>query len=66
LKDTVIPSKGVVATLGSMRKKEIVEVWDFPYTYSHENPFPILDLPLSKKVDICFERVFVKAQSFLA
>jgi hypothetical protein len=66
LKDTVIPSNGVVATLGSLRKREVVEVWDFPYTYSHENPFPVLDLPFSKKVDYCFERLFSEARSFLA
>ncbi|MDO9341682.1 MAG: DUF6051 family protein, partial [Bacteroidales bacterium] len=66
LKDTVIPSDGVVATLSSFNKSDIVEVWDFPYTYSHENPFPILDFPLCKKVDYCFERVFSEAQSFLS
>jgi hypothetical protein len=66
LKDTVIPSDGVVATLGSFNNSNIVEVWDFPYTYSHENPFPILDFPLCEKVDYCFERVFSEAQSFLS
>ncbi len=66
LKDTVIPSDGVVATLGSFNNSDIVEVWDFPYTYSHENPFPILDFPLCEKVDYCFERVFSEAQSFLS
>jgi hypothetical protein len=42
-----------------------VKVWDFPYAYSHENPFPILDSPLYEKVDHCFERVFSEARSFL-
>src|SRR5450759_5400288 len=65
LKDTIIPSDGVVATLSSFNKSDIVEVWDFPYTYSHENPFPILDFPLCEKVDYCFERVFSEARSFL-
>jgi hypothetical protein len=65
LKDTVIPSKGVVATLGSLNKSDIVKVWDFSYNYYHENPFPILDFPLSKKVDYWFERVFSEAISFL-
>jgi hypothetical protein len=66
LKDTVIPSKGVVATLGRLNKRDIVKLWDFPYPYSHENPFPVLDLPLAKKVDYCFEKVFSEALSFLA
>jgi hypothetical protein len=66
IKDTVIPSDGVVATLGRYKKKDMVEVWDFPYTYSHENPFPIFDYPLSEKVDECFNRVFSLAIAFLA
>ena len=64
LKDTVIPSDGVVSTLSSIKKSDVVEVWDFPYTYSHENPFPILDFPLCEKVDSCFERVFSEAKYF--
>ena len=66
LKDTVIPSNGVVATLESDKKEDIVQVWDFPYSYSHENPFPIFDFQFSKKVDECFERVFSEACLFLA
>jgi hypothetical protein len=66
LKDTVIPSNGVVATLGSINKRDDVKVWDFPYSYSHENPFPVIDNPLSKIVDYWFERVFAEATLFLA
>ncbi|HEY5469522.1 MAG TPA: DUF6051 family protein [Bacteroidales bacterium] len=65
LKDTVIPSNGVVATLGGNKNSNIVKVWDFPYTYSHENPFPVFDSPLSKKVDYWFESVFSEARTFL-
>jgi hypothetical protein len=65
LNDSVIPAAGVVATLGMLNKKDSVEVWDFPYTYSHENPFPIFDFPLSRKVDVCFENVFSEAKTFL-
>jgi len=66
LKDSVIPCKGVISTLGIFDRKDIVDVWDFPYTYTHENPFPIFDSPLSKKVDCWFERVFSEATLFLA
>jgi hypothetical protein len=66
LKDTVIPADGVIATLGFKKKNHIVDVWDFPYLYSHENPFPILDFPTSKKVDYCFESVFSEARAFLS
>jgi hypothetical protein len=34
--------------------------------YTHENPFPIFDFPLSKKVDYWFEKVFAEASLFLA
>lgn len=66
IKDSVIPSKGVISTLRASGKKDMVEVWDFPYAYSHENPFPILEAPLSKKVDYWFEKVFAEATLFLA
>lgn len=66
LKDSVIPCKGIISTLGNNNRKNIVDVWDFPYAYTHENPFPILEFPLSKKVDYWFEKVFAEATMFLA
>ena len=66
LKDSIIPCKGIISTLGNNNRKNIVDVWDFPYAYTHENPFPILESPLSKKVDYWFERVFAEATMFLA
>jgi hypothetical protein len=66
LNDTVIPSKGIISTLRATEKKNMVDIWDFPYTYSHENPFPVFDPPLSKKVDYWFEKVFAEATMFLA
>jgi hypothetical protein len=67
-KDTVIPEKGVVETLGKWNtdRRKMVEVWDLPYAYSHENPFPVFNSPLSKQVDHSFERVFTEACAFLA
>jgi hypothetical protein len=66
IKDTVIPSKGIVSTLWASDRMDMVDIWDFPYTYSHENPFPVFDSPLSKKVDYWFEKVFAEATLFLA
>jgi hypothetical protein len=63
--DTVIPPGGVIATLNSMNDRSVAEIWDFPYAYSHENPFPVFASPLSEKVDGCFERVFSAAREFL-
>jgi hypothetical protein len=65
-KDTVIPSKGVISTLRDSVKSDTVDIWDFPYDYTHENPFPLFTSPLSKKVDYWFERVFAEAALFLA
>jgi len=65
LKDRVIPSKGVVDTLSAIMKKENVRVWDFPYTYTHENPFPVFASPFSEQVDDSFERVFSEAAAYL-
>jgi hypothetical protein len=64
--DCIIPSAGTVATLERFRIKENLKVWDFPFNYSHENPFPVLDSTLSKKVDYWFERVFSESALFLA
>jgi hypothetical protein len=66
LKDSVIPAKGVVSTLRNTKRNDIVEVWDFPYEYTHENPFPVFDNMLSQKVDRCFDDLFLSAKSFLA
>ena len=65
-KDTIIPAKGVVSTLERFKTRDNLRVWDFPFNYSHENPFPVLDQPLSKKVDYWFESVFSEAALFLA
>lgn len=60
LKDMVIPPKGILNTLYLGN----VEVWDFPYAYSHENPFPINEKD-SAQVDSQFERLFSSAAMFL-
>jgi hypothetical protein len=66
LNDTVIPSKGVISTLRNSKKDNSVDIWDFPYDYTHENPFPIFNSSLSLKVDYWFEKVFTEAALFLA
>lgn len=64
LRDTVIPARGVLATLKCIKKNDIVKIWDFPYSYSHENPFPVFNNLLSEKVDTSFEKVFSEAKYF--
>jgi hypothetical protein len=66
-KDIVIPANGIVNTLTSRtgRKNNQVEIWDFPYPYTHENPFPVLTDGRSSEVDRCFSRLLTEAGSFL-
>jgi hypothetical protein len=65
--DKIIPAEGIVKTMewSSGRTRGDVEVWDFPYNYSHENPFPVYENSLSKNVDSAFERLFSAAGEFL-
>jgi hypothetical protein len=62
LKDKVIPATGIVESLSRWID---VEVMDFPFAYTHENPFPLLDGEESPIVDRSFENVFAKAAAFL-
>lgn len=66
-KDIVIPANGIVNTLTawSGRNSNQVEVWDFPYLYSHENPFPVFNNKSASEVDRCFRRLLTEAGSFL-
>jgi len=65
--DKIIPAEGIVKTMewSSGRTRGDVEVWDFPYSYSHENPFPVYENSLSKNVDRAFEKLFSVAGEFL-
>lgn len=67
LNDKVIPPSGILETLSSWNSemKNVAEVRDFPYKYSHENPFPLFNSPLSEQVDLCFNQVFSRASQFL-
>ncbi len=67
-KDKVIPADGIVKTLnyniaGSDERNLIT---DFPFPYTHENPFPVFNNSLSTQVDSSFERLFSAASLFLA
>jgi hypothetical protein len=66
--DTVIPADGIVNTMIPMTRNKLipVEVWDFKYPYSHENPFPVYNNESSAEVDRSFERLITKAALFLA
>jgi len=65
--DKVIPANFVEETFAGVKGKvkHMIEVLDFPFEYSHETPFPILNNPSYVQVDQCFERVFRPAVEFL-
>jgi hypothetical protein len=65
-KDAIIPARGVISTLSDFDRKRNLRVWDFPFGYSHENPFPIFDSSLSKAVDYWFEKTMEEAVQFLS
>jgi len=64
-RDKVIPYSGVVDALGEVPVKRI-ELNDFDYEYSHENPFPVFKDNKSELVNDAFNKVFTKAAYFLA
>ena len=65
-KDTVMTVDAIAKTVrGKKDKIEIpLEVIDFPYEYSHEQPFPVGDDKIQRLVDRCFTVVFDKAVDF--
>lgn len=67
LQDKVIPPDGVLQTLKGKNRKinTHVEVFDFPYKYSHEQPFPTNDASVCDSVNACFDAVFDRATLFL-
>jgi hypothetical protein len=62
--DTVIPTKGLVAAIGKISDK-IVEEMDFPYSYSHQWPFPLDSKIPVEVINKSFESVFDRAAGFL-
>lgn len=63
--DKVMPYYGVSGALGNKCAKNYFQVMDFPYSYTHENPFPLLNNGLSNEVDSSFLTVFKQAAEFL-
>ncbi len=64
-RDKVIPYNGVIEAVGVQPAKRI-ELNDFEYEYSHENPFPVYNDNKSQLVNEAFNSVFSKAAYFLA
>lgn len=62
--DTVIPYHGVQEALGVKNTEERIDILDFAFPYSHENPFPV-NLKDISSVDRSFTNVFSRIANFL-
>jgi len=65
-RDKVIPYQGVLTALGRENTSKQITLIDFPYEYTHENPFPVHDKKISDDVNRSFGQVFQSASAFLA
>ena len=63
--DIVIPPAGVIDTLRATGNSDSVRLFDFPFSCSHENPFPVFHSHERSKVDMIFEMVFSDAATYL-
>ncbi len=64
-KDEVIPYRGVQEAMGRENAALSVHLQDFPFIYSHENPFPHNEKDITA-LNRAFEDIFSKAASFLS
>lgn len=66
--DTVIPSKGIHRAVNqNTTRKPRFEELDFPFSYSHEMPFPVDSKGVPTSVlNGSFNQIFTKAAAFLA
>lgn len=63
--DTIIPPRGIIATMNPANRKACVGILDFQYNYTHENPFPIYTDKRNETVNSGFEKVMTRAAQFL-
>lgn len=61
--DRIIHAKGIQEAMEPFTQ---VKLMDFPYQYSHENPFPVAHSETSHLVDQSFENIFNHAVTFFA
>lgn len=62
--DVVIPYHGVQEALGAKNAEACIQSLDFPFPYSHENPFP-RSTKDTTALDKAFNNVFFQAAEFL-
>lgn len=66
-KDKVMPYNGIIDALGRECAQNHSSLIDFPYEYSHEQPFPLKgSKEQNDLVNFCFNGVFSQAAAFLS
>ena len=65
-KDVVIPYEGITKALGEGNTRNYIDLVDFDFDYSHENPFPVGLKSDSVLINNSFDYVFSKAAAFLS
>ncbi|MFT3751897.1 MAG: DUF6051 family protein [Paludibacter sp.] len=65
-KDHVIPYNGVMKAIGNECAEKCVQLLDFCFPYTHENPFPTGSKRDDVAINASFDRVFSSAAHFLA
>ncbi len=63
--DQIVPARNIAQT-ASRTFSSRVKIFDFPYPYSHENPFPVQLTRYRDKISQCFLEVFGMAVKELA
>ncbi len=63
--DKVIPYQGIKEALGEDVANDRIGLYELPYAYTHENPFPVFKNNLKDEVDKSFLSIFKQAALFL-
>ncbi|WP_313381764.1 DUF6051 family protein [Proteiniphilum saccharofermentans] len=63
--DLVIPYHGILEALGRKSAESTIQLIDFPFPYTHENPFPYTSKDTTS-LNNAFTNVFSRAAEFLA
>lgn len=63
--DVVIPYHGVLEALGRKNAESTIQLLDFPFPYTHENPFPHTTKDTTS-LNNAFTNIFSRAVEFLA
>lgn len=64
-KDMVIPTCGAIEALGEKASKKSLCEMDFPFDYTHQNPFPLNKKIAPEELSGAFIKVFSKVAAFL-